>query len=79
MRTNMKMQRKEVKKSDQGQDLESCKLERLKMTAAYGVVPQAEAWAEGIKMQQVEVGCNVVRKAKRPGSRRHRRLVVSRA
>jgi hypothetical protein len=60
MKTNMKM-----KRTDEAQNLESCKLERLKMTGAYGSASQAEAWAEGIQARQMDIECAAVRKPKR--------------
>jgi hypothetical protein len=79
MKTNMKIRREDVEKSDEDQNVESCKLERLKMTAAYGPAGQAEAWVEGITAQQADVACAAVRKPKRSVLGRRPRLATGRS
>ena len=79
MKTNMKTRRTDVEKSDEVQSVEHCKLERLKMTGAYGPAGQVEAWVTGITAQQVDVACTAVRKPKRSASHRRTRLTSSRA
>jgi|WetSurMetagenome_2_1015567.scaffolds.fasta_scaffold889022_1 hypothetical protein len=78
MKTSMKTQRKNVKKTDKWQSVENCKLERLKMTQAYGPAGQAEAWAAGIRTRQADIGCAVALRPKRLGSRQRTRLAASR-
>jgi hypothetical protein len=78
MKTNMKIRRQDVEKLDEEQGVDSCRLERLKMTGAYAPAGQAEAWAEGIAMQQREIGCDVVRKPKLRARVRRPRLPARR-
>ena len=61
MKTRTDMRIREIEE----RNIESCKLERLKMTGAYASAPQAEAWAEGIRALQEEIHCAAVRRPKR--------------
>ena len=79
MKANMKRERKNGEKTDEAQSIENCKLERLKMTGGYGSASQAEAWAKGIQARQADIGCPVVQRPKRSGSRSRRpRLAMNR-